>query len=105
LQVLLGAVLDKYGSASTHWDKLIPKVNLGGGGECPLLLVGIEPGRIDHPDEMWKHYGYAVEAENIRTNWRQMGYESWTDAHREVDRLRARSQIGRLERGSDVEDR
>jgi hypothetical protein len=34
-----------------------------------------------------------------------MGYESWTDAHREVDRLRARSQIGRLERGSDVEDR
>lgn len=37
----------KYGQASTHWDKLLPRVNLGGGGECPLLLVGIEPERID----------------------------------------------------------
>ena len=46
LQHLLSVALDKYGSASTHWDKLIPKVNLGGGGECPLLLVGIEPDRI-----------------------------------------------------------
>lgn len=37
----------KYGASSTHWNKLIPRVNLGGGGECPLLLVGIEPGRVD----------------------------------------------------------
>lgn len=36
----------KYGASSTHWDKLIPRVNLGGGGECPLLLIGIEPPRI-----------------------------------------------------------
>ncbi len=33
----------KYGKATTHWDKLIPMVNVGGGGECPLFLVGIEP--------------------------------------------------------------
>lgn len=31
----------KYGPSSTHWDKLIPKVNGGGAGGCPLLLVGI----------------------------------------------------------------
>ena len=31
----------KYGSSTTHWDKLIPKVNGGGAGGCPLLLVGI----------------------------------------------------------------
>ena len=37
----------KYGSSSTHWEKLIPRVNLGGGGECPLLLIGIQPERID----------------------------------------------------------
>lgn len=37
----------KFGQSTTHWDKLIPKVNLGGGGECPLLLVGIEPERIE----------------------------------------------------------
>jgi hypothetical protein len=31
----------KYGTTSTHWDKLIPKVDGGGAGGCPLLLVGI----------------------------------------------------------------
>ena len=36
----------KYGKSTTHWSKLIPIVNLGGGGECPLLLVGIEPDRV-----------------------------------------------------------
>lgn len=30
-----------YGSATTHWDKLIPKVDGGGAGGCPLLLVGM----------------------------------------------------------------
>lgn len=37
----------KYGQSSTHWDKIIPRINLGGGGECPLLVIGIEPDRID----------------------------------------------------------
>lgn len=31
----------KYGPSTTHWNKLIPKVNGGGAGGCPLLLVGI----------------------------------------------------------------
>lgn len=52
LQELIGPTIRskdgglKFGQSTTHWNKLIPKVNLGGGGECPLLLVGIEPGRI-----------------------------------------------------------
>jgi hypothetical protein len=29
------------GAATTHWDKLIPKVDGGGAGGCPLLLVGL----------------------------------------------------------------
>lgn len=37
----------KYGTSSTHWDKIIPRINLGGGGECPIIVVGIEPARID----------------------------------------------------------
>ena len=37
----------KYGQSSTHWDKEIPRLNLGGGGECPIIVVGIEPERID----------------------------------------------------------
>lgn len=36
----------KFGASTTHWNKLIPRVNLGGGGECPLLLVGVEPERV-----------------------------------------------------------
>lgn len=36
----------KFGKSTTHWEKLIPMVNVGGGGECPLFLVGIEPERI-----------------------------------------------------------
>lgn len=36
----------KYGSSTTHWEKLIPRINLGGGGECPLIVVGIEPDRV-----------------------------------------------------------
>ena len=30
-----------YGASTTHWDKLIPKINGGGAGGCPLLLVGM----------------------------------------------------------------
>lgn len=36
----------KYGTSTTHWDKLIPIVNLGGGGQCPLVLVGIDDSRV-----------------------------------------------------------
>ncbi len=37
----------KYGASTTHLDKLIPKVEGGGGGGCPLLLVGITEGCYD----------------------------------------------------------
>ena len=30
-----------YGNSTTHWGKLIPKVNGGGAGGCPLLLIGM----------------------------------------------------------------
>jgi len=54
LQDLIGRVIKssakaknyKFGQSSTHWNKLVPRVNLGGGGECPLILIGIEPERI-----------------------------------------------------------
>ena len=49
LQRLLRVHLPKYGSSSTHWAKLMPRIDLGGGGECPLLLVGIEPDRLEPP--------------------------------------------------------
>lgn len=30
-----------YGNSTTHWDKLIPRVDGGGAGGCPLFLIGI----------------------------------------------------------------
>lgn len=30
-----------YGPSTTHWNKLIPKVDGGGAGGCPLLLIGM----------------------------------------------------------------
>lgn len=32
---------DSYGNSTTHMNKLIPKINGGGGGGCPLLVLGI----------------------------------------------------------------
>lgn len=34
----------KYGASTTHLNKLIPKVEGGGAGGCPLLIIGIKPG-------------------------------------------------------------
>lgn len=53
----------KYGTSTTHWDKLIPRINLGGGGECPLLVVGIEPDRIHGFQRVMDTY------ESHRTLW------------------------------------
>jgi hypothetical protein len=36
---------DKYGAATTHWDKLEARVRRGVGNPCPLLLIGI-PGSV-----------------------------------------------------------
>jgi hypothetical protein len=34
-------VSDKYGAATTHWRKLMDRVQRGVGNPCPLLLIGI----------------------------------------------------------------
>ena len=34
----------KYGASTTHLDKLIPKIEGGGAGGCPLLVIAINPG-------------------------------------------------------------
>jgi hypothetical protein len=31
----------KYGNSTTHWNKLLPKIDGGGAGGCPVLVVGI----------------------------------------------------------------
>jgi hypothetical protein len=41
----------KYGASTTHWGKLMPRVEAGEAGTCPLLLIGIKPEcyRDDNP--------------------------------------------------------
>ncbi len=31
----------KYGNSTTHWNKLLPKIDGGGAAGCPVLVVGI----------------------------------------------------------------
>lgn len=66
----------KYGQSSTHWDKLIPKVNLGGGGECPLLLVGIEPERIQGIELAHEVMTRLAAAARFKETWREQ-HDRW----------------------------
>ncbi len=40
-------VSDKYGSATTHWSKLMDRVARGVGNPCPLLLIGLPASIVD----------------------------------------------------------
>ena len=77
----------KYGSSSTHWEKLIPRVNLGGGGECPLLLIGIEPERIEGIELAYEVRAMLDEADDLKANWRD-SYIAWKDAKPAYDAIR-----------------
>ena len=39
-------VNDKFGTSTTHWDKLQVRIKRGVGNPCPLLLIGIPEGAI-----------------------------------------------------------
>ena len=39
-------VQDKFGSSTTHWDKLQERIERGVGNPCPLLLIGIPASSI-----------------------------------------------------------
>lgn len=36
-----------YGASTTHMSKLLPRIEGGGGGGCPLLVFGIHPNKYD----------------------------------------------------------
>ncbi len=77
----------KYGSSTTHWDKLVPRVNLGGGGECPLLLIGIEPDRIAGVGLARRVRAKLDEADALKESWRD-DYSKWSDAKLVYEALR-----------------
>lgn len=38
--------LEKFGARSTHWEKLMPRLDLGRGGATPVIALGLEPERV-----------------------------------------------------------
>lgn len=73
----------KYGESSTHWDKLMPRVDLGGGGECPLILIGIEPARVNGI-EIAEHVAVRLDEVEARlANWRE-NFDDYHQARRET---------------------
>ena len=77
----------KYGSSTTHWDKLVPRVNLGGGGECPLLLIGIRPERIAGIELAYEVRDLLDQADELKATWRD-NYDSWNQAKPDYEELR-----------------
>ena len=44
-------VADKYGASTTHMEKLLPRIEGGSGGGCPILVFGITEGKyVDDGD-------------------------------------------------------
>ncbi len=77
----------KFGSSSTHWEKLVPRVDLGGGGECPLLLIGIQPERIKGIDLAYKVRQKLDQADTLKATWRD-SFSRWKDAKPGYDAVR-----------------
>ena len=43
-------VSDKYGEATTHWQKLLARISRGVGNPCPLLLIGLSDSVVTFED-------------------------------------------------------
>jgi hypothetical protein len=100
LQALIKPVIlnpkggEKYGESTTHWNKLVPRVNLGGGGECPLLLIGIEPERIQGVAIAEAVANDIQDARARFDNWREH-FPSQNEARAAFDEAR-RAALARL---------
>lgn len=98
LQSLIGDTIQssdgglKYGQSSTHWEKLLPRVNLGGGGECPLLLVGIEPKRVAGIELAHRVKDGLCRAKELKADWRKVRPgKKWNDIKPEYQEMLKRA--------------
>jgi restriction endonuclease BglII len=60
-------VQDKYGAATTHWQKLEDRIRRGVGNPCPLLLIGLPASIVtfhEPPEIVQKLLDDAIEAPN-----------------------------------------
>lgn len=57
-------VADKYGASTTHMDKLLPRIEGGSGGGCPILAFGITSAKYIEDDAPVIAEGVIGEDEN-----------------------------------------
>jgi hypothetical protein len=57
-------VANKFGQATTHWDKLMARVDRGVGNPCPLLLLGLPASILVFDDAKVEHVGDEDLAED-----------------------------------------
>lgn len=57
-------VADKYGASTTHMDKLLPRIEGGSGGGCPILAFGITKAKYIEDDAPIVEEGVIGEGEN-----------------------------------------
>jgi len=58
-------VADKYSSSTTHWRKLMDRVQRGVGNPCPLLLVGLPDSIVSFPEQSASTVAAAIERASI----------------------------------------
>lgn len=56
----------KYGASTTHMGKLLPKLNGGGGGGCPIIAIGIGENRWNEDIPIEKVDAVLVRLEEIK---------------------------------------
>ncbi len=86
----------KFGESTTHWRKLVERVNLGGGGECPLLVVGIEPRRITGFEGALDADRALSDNDDALRNWREGPHASYAAAKAAHQEAQA-AVLGRLD--------
>lgn len=69
-------------------------MNLGGGGECPLLLVGIEPERVDGIEVVADVRDQLAVANDELKNWRER-FASYREAQAQA-KIRKTNALERL---------
>jgi hypothetical protein len=74
-------VSDKYGEATTHWRKLIDRIQRGVGNPCPLLLIGLPASIVSFPPALPEVAAAAIERANIE-NAEQSGEADDPNAER-----------------------
>lgn len=58
-------VADKYSTSTTHWHKLIDRIQRGVGNPCPLLLIGLPDSIVSFPEQSASRVAADIEKASL----------------------------------------